>query len=204
MKKNLCNREKMVAELIAAGASARALTDPYSQDPTGKTPASIAASCGHKGLAGYLSEVSLTSHLSSLTMAEVELKNSAEVQAESTLDSISNTSLTTVDHQLPLKQTLAAVRNASQAAARIQSAFRAHSFRRRQAASTSATDSGDAYNFLSHDVYGLSAASKLAFRNTRDNNAAALSIQKKYRGWKGRKDFLAYRKKVVKIQVTYF
>lgn len=204
-KKSLCNREKMVAELVAAGASAGAVTDPYSQDPTGKTAASIAASCGHKGLAGYLSEVSLTSHLSSLTMAESELsKNSAEVEAERTLDSISNTSLTTVDHQLPLKQTLAAVRNASQAAARIQSAFRAHSFRRRQAASTSATDSGDAYNFLSHDVYGLSAASKLAFRNTRDNNAAALSIQKKYRGWKGRKDFLAYRKKVVKIQVTYF
>ncbi|KAL8113985.1 hypothetical protein AgCh_021046 [Apium graveolens] len=194
-------REKMVAELIAAGASAGAVTDPYSLDPTGKTPASIAASCGHKGLAGYLSEVSLTSHLSSLTMAESELsKNSAEVEAERTLDSISNTSLIAADHQLPLKQTLAAVRNASQAAARIQSAFRAHSFRRRQAASTSATDSGDAYNFFSHDVYGLSAASKLAFRNTRDNNAAALSIQKKYRGWKGRKEFLAYRKKVVKIQ----
>ncbi|XP_017235766.1 calmodulin-binding transcription activator 4 [Daucus carota subsp. sativus] len=195
-------REKMVAELLASGASAGALTDPYSQDPTGKTPASIAASCGHKGLAGYLSEVSLTSHLSSLTMAESEQsKNSAEVETERTLDSLSNTNLTAVDHQLPLKQTLAAVRNASQAAARIQSAFRAHSFRKRQAASTTATDdSGDAYSLLSHDVYGLSAASKLAFRNTRDTNAAALSIQKKYRGWKGRKDFLAYRKKVVKIQ----
>lgn len=193
----------MVAELLASGASAGALTDPYSQDPTGKTPASIAASCGHKGLAGYLSEVSLTSHLSSLTMAESEQsKNSAEVETERTLDSLSNTNLTAVDHQLPLKQTLAAVRNASQAAARIQSAFRAHSFRKRQAASTTATDdSGDAYSLLSHDVYGLSAASKLAFRNTRDTNAAALSIQKKYRGWKGRKDFLAYRKKVVKIQV---
>nr|ACU20745.1 unknown [Glycine max] len=45
--------------------------------------------------------------------------------------------------------------------------------------------------------------SKLAFRNSREYNSAAsaaLSIQKKYRGWKGRKDFLALRKKVVKIQ----
>ncbi|KAF2292928.1 hypothetical protein GH714_029910 [Hevea brasiliensis] len=42
--------------------------------------------------------------------------------------------------------------------------------------------------------------SKLFFHNARDSNSAALSIQKKYRGWKGRKDFLAFRQKVVKIQ----
>ena len=42
----------MVAALIASGASAGAVTDPNSLDPTGKTPASVAASSGHKGIAG--------------------------------------------------------------------------------------------------------------------------------------------------------
>ena len=50
-----CNREKMVAALLASGAFAGAVTDPTSQDRTGRTPAFIAASNGHKGLAGYLS-----------------------------------------------------------------------------------------------------------------------------------------------------
>lgn len=196
-------REKMVASLIASGASAGAVTDPSSRDPVGKTAASIASSCGHKGLAGYLSEVALTSHLSSLTLEESELsKGTADVEAERTISSISNTSATINEDQLSLKDTLAAVRNAAQAAARIQSAFRAHSFRKRQQreSGVSATTRGDEYGMLSNDIHGLSAASKLAFRNTRDYNSAALAIQKKYRGWKGRKDFLAFRQKVVKIQ----
>ncbi|KAL2510341.1 Calmodulin-binding transcription activator 4 [Forsythia ovata] len=197
-------REKMVAALIACGASAGVVTDPNAQDPTGKTPASIAAASGHRGLAGYLSEMALTGHLSSLTLEESELsKGSAALEAERTVNSISNTSSSTNEDQDSLKYTLAAVRNAAQAAARIQSAFRAHSFRKRQqreATVAIADASGDEYSTLSNDVHGLSAASKLAFRNTRDYNSAALFIQKKYRGWKGRKNFLAIRRKVVKIQ----
>ncbi|KAK4402629.1 Calmodulin-binding transcription activator 4 [Sesamum angolense] len=200
-------REKMVAALIASGASAGAVTDPNSQDRNGKTPASIAASCGHRGLAGYLSEIALTSHLSSLTLEESELsKGSAAVEAERTVNSLSetaNASSYSNEDQVSLKDTLAAVRNAAQAAARIQSAFRAHSFRKRQqreAAHSVVGASGDVYSILANDIHGLSAASKLAFRNTREYNSAALSIQKKYRGWKGRKDFLSLRQKVVKIQ----
>ncbi|KAI3452582.1 hypothetical protein Pfo_009246 [Paulownia fortunei] len=197
-------REKMVAALIASGASAGAVTDPNSQDPTGKTPASIAATCGHRGLAGYLSEVALTSHLSSLILEESELsKGSAALEAERTVNSLSKESSSANEDQVSLRHTLAAVRNAAQAAARIQSAFRAHSFRKRQqieATVASAGASGDEYSILANDIQGLSAASKLAFRNARDYNSAALSIQKKYRGWKGRKDFLALRQKVVKIQ----
>lgn len=193
-------REKMVAELLASGASAGAVTDPNAQDPTGKTPASIAATFGHKGLAGYLSEVALTTHLSTLTLEESELsRSSAEVEAERTVNTISNTNFVINEDQLSLKDTLAAVRNATQAAARIQSAFRAHSFRRRQQKEAVAYASGDEFDILGGDIPGFSAASKLAFRSTRDHNAA-LSIQKKYRGWKGRKDFLAFRQKVVKIQ----
>lgn len=196
----------MVASLVASSAFAGAVTDPSSQDPFGRTAASIASSCGHKGVAGYLSEVALTSHLSSLTLVESELsKGTADVEAEKTISSISNTSATTNEDQRSLKDSLAAVRNAAQAAARIQSAFRAHSFRKRQQreSAIATTASGDEYGILSNDILGLSAASKWAFRNTRDYNSAALAIQKKYRGWKGRKDFLAFRQKVVKIQVLY-
>ncbi|XP_015061240.1 calmodulin-binding transcription activator 4-like isoform X1 [Solanum pennellii] len=196
-------REKMVASLIASGAFAGAVTDPSSQDPFGKTAASIASSCGHKGVAGYLSEVALTSHLTSLTLEECDVsKGTADIEAEQTISNITTTSPVTHEDQLSLKDTLDAVRNAAQAAARIQSAFRAHSFRKRRLreAAHVATTCRDEYCILSNDVLGLSAASKLAFRNVRDYNSAALSIQRKYRGWKGRKDFLVFRQKVVKIQ----
>uniref|UniRef100_A0A1J3IFE7 Calmodulin-binding transcription activator 4 n=1 Tax=Noccaea caerulescens TaxID=107243 RepID=A0A1J3IFE7_NOCCA len=186
--------EKMVAALIASGASAGAVTDPSAQDPAGKTAASIAASNGHKGLAGYLSEVALTNHLSSLTLEETEnTRDSAQVQAEMTLNSISE--------QSPLGSdgTLAAVRNAAQAAARIQAAFRAHSFRKRQQREAAMAACLQEYGIYA-DIEGISAMSKLAFGNHRNYHSAALSIQKKYRGYKGRKDFLALRQKVVKIQ----
>ncbi|XVF85297.1 hypothetical protein PTKIN_Ptkin17bG0106300 [Pterospermum kingtungense] len=195
-------REKMLAALIASGASAGAVTDPTSLDPTGKTAASIAASSGYKGLAGYLSEVALTSHLSSLVLEESELsKGSAVLQADMAVNSISKGSLATSEDHLSLKDTLAAVWNAAQAAARIQNAFRAHSFRKRQQKENAAAAAKvDEYGISSDEIQGLSAMSKLAFGNARDYNSAALSIQKKFRGWKGRKDFLALRRKVVKIQ----
>ncbi|XP_057493927.1 calmodulin-binding transcription activator 4-like isoform X1 [Actinidia eriantha] len=197
-------REKMVAALIASGASAGAVTDPNPQDPTGKTPAYIAATSGHKGLAGYLSEVALTTHLSSLTLEENEKsKGLADVEAENAVNSISQRSLTTNEDEVSLKDTLAAVRNAAQAAARIQAAFREHSFRRRQqieAAAAAAAGSEYEYNILANDITGFSAASKLAFGNARDCNKAALAIQKKYRAWKGRKNYIAILQKVVKIQ----
>ncbi|XP_019180485.1 PREDICTED: calmodulin-binding transcription activator 4-like isoform X2 [Ipomoea nil] len=199
-------REKMVAALIASGASAGAVTDATKQDPIGQSPADIAALYGHKGLAGYLSEVALTTHLSSLTLEKSELaKGAAEVEAERTIGGISETGATTNEDQLSLNDTLAAARNAAQAAARIQAAFRAHSFRKRQqreaeATAAAAFATGDEYSILLNDIQGLSAASKLSFRNSRNYNSAALVIQKKYRGWKGRKDFLAFRRKVVKIQ----
>lgn len=118
----------MVAELLASGAYPGAVTDPSQKDPTGQTAASIAATYGHKGLAGYLSEVELTSHLSSLTLKESELsKCSADVEAERTVNSISTQNLVVEDH-LSLKDAIAAVRNAAQAASRIQAAFRAHFF----------------------------------------------------------------------------
>ncbi|KFK41134.1 hypothetical protein AALP_AA2G090200 [Arabis alpina] len=193
--------EKMVAALIASGASAGAVTDPSAQDPVGKTAASIAASNGHKGLAGYLSEVALTNHLSLLTLEETEnSKDFAQVEAERALNSISEQSPLGDEDQHSLKDTLAAVRNAAQAAARIQAAFRAHSFRKRQQREAAMAACLQEYGIYCADIEGISAMSKRAFGNVKNYHSAALSIQKKYRGYKGRKDFLALRQKVVKIQ----
>ncbi|KAK0593962.1 hypothetical protein LWI29_005789 [Acer saccharum] len=104
-------------------------------------------------------------------------RGSAEVEAEIAVHSVTNGSLSTNEDQLSLEDTLAAVRNAAQAAARIQSAFRAHSFRRRQQKDVSGADSSiDQYGIDSDDIPGLLAMSKLTFRNVRDYNSAALSI----------------------------
>ncbi|KAF5177856.1 Calmodulin-binding transcription activator [Thalictrum thalictroides] len=192
-------REKMVAALIAAGASAGAVTDPSSQDPVGKTPASIAATNGHKGLAGYLSEVALTSHLSSLKLEESDIsKGSAAEELGRMVESISQESISSTDDQLSLKESLAAVRKSAQAASRIQSFFRILSFKRRQ--------QREAVAACCHE-YGitpdeLAATSRLALGRFHDHilDKAALSIQKKYRGWKGRHEFLALRQKIVTIQ----
>ncbi|XP_057434203.1 calmodulin-binding transcription activator 4-like isoform X2 [Lotus japonicus] len=198
-------REKVVASLIASGASAGAVTDPNSQDPTGKTAASIAACNGHKGLAGYLSEVDLTSHLSSLTLEERDIaKGFSEFAAELT-SHLSKENLEVSEDQVSVANTLDAVRNAALAAARIQAAFRAHSFRKRkerEVVAAMASSSLDGYGIsaggIDDNIPALAALSKFGIRSLRDY--AALSIQKKYRGWKGRKEFLALRQKVVKIQ----
>ncbi|KAJ0959667.1 hypothetical protein J5N97_000678 [Dioscorea zingiberensis] len=85
---------------------------------------------------------------------------------------------------------------------RIQSAFRGSLFlwKRQQKAALSQ----DEYGMTQEEIHSLSAASKFhkTFHSARDQNfdKAALSIQKKYRGWKGRKDFLNLRQNVVKIQ----
>lgn len=53
------------------------------------------------------------------------------------------------------------------------------------------------------DLNEISNASKMhmPYGPKHDRNKAALSIQKKFRGWKGRKNFLTVRQHVVKLQV---
>ncbi|CAI8598063.1 unnamed protein product [Vicia faba] len=196
-------REKMAASLIAAGASAGAVTDPSSQDPNGLTAASIATSKGHKGLAGYLAEADLTCHLSSLTVEKCEVsKDSSELEAELTVSNLSNKYLEASDDEVSLKKTLGAVRNAAQAAALIQAAFRALSFRKRKE-EESARDYRNATRAAARIQTAFRAHS---FRKSReggcacDYTSAALSIQKKYRGRKARREFLVLRHKVVKLQ----
>lgn len=200
-------REKTVAALIANGALPGAVTDPTPQYPSGRTAADIAAANGHGGIAGYLAEASLTSHLSVLTLGENEIsKASAAVEADRAIESVTDRSsvqqtVGVTEDQLSLKDSLAAVRNSAQAAARIQAAFRAHSFRKRQQKSDGICNE---YGITEADIQGISAVSKIqrALHHHRDQklNTAATCIQRKFRGWKNRKEFLALRQHVVKIQ----
>ncbi|PKU82672.1 calmodulin-binding transcription activator 4-like isoform X1 [Dendrobium catenatum] len=191
-------REKMAAALLATGAFAGAVTDPTPQDPVGKTAGAIAAASGHNGLAGYLSEAYLTDYLYSI-------KGLTVVEDEKIVESISERSASVqvgeTEDALSLKDSLAAVRNAAQAAARIQAAFRAHSFKKRQEKEAM---NRDEYGMTSEEMHCL--ASSIKIQKTLNSypdqklDKAALSIQTKYRGWKGRKAFLSFRQRVVKIQ----
>lgn len=194
----------MVAALLAAGACPGAVTDPTSQDPLGKTAASISENSGYKGIAAYLSEAALTTHLSSLRIGESEGSlESTDLEAEKAWRSLSETTNqmhpSALEEQLSLEDSLAAVRNAEQAAARIQAAFRAHSFKKKQQELAARYDK---YYSSQEDIRGLSNALRFQSGGDSRKHREALCIQKKFRGWKGRRAFLSLRQNVVKIQVT--
>ena len=196
-------RERAVATLVHLGAAAGALTDPSPTFPSGRTPADLASSKGHKGISGFLAEYSLTSHLASLTMDDLEGDSGQETSGMQAVPTGSEQTATPgfnadVTDALSLKDSLNAVRNATQAADRIHLVFRMQSFQRKQLA---------AYE---DDEFGLSdqralslLASKASKAGQGDGSAhvAAIQIQKKFRGWKKRKEFLIIRQRIVKLQV---
>lgn len=197
-------RERTVSALINLEAAPGALTDPTPEFSAGHTPADLASSRGHKGIAGYLAESSLTSHLSNLSINENIMGSvSATLAGEKAVETVAERNVLQLEDggredQLSLKDSLAAVRNAAQAAARIQGAFRVHSFRRKQL-----VQYGD-------DKCGMSDEKALSYisvqRSSKLGNSdeplhtAAIRIQRKFRGWKGRKEFLIIRQRIVKIQ----
>ncbi|XP_061344118.1 calmodulin-binding transcription activator 3-like [Gastrolobium bilobum] len=197
-----CGRERTVASLISLGAAPGALTDPCPEHPSGRTPADLASANGHKGIAGYLAESFLSAHLSSLDLnLEVGENSGAKVVVQRALGH--NTAQVNDDeglsYELSLKDSLAAVCNATQAAARIHEVFRVRSFQRKQL-----TKYGDD-KFGISDEHALSLVTvnaKLNKVRQRDEpvHAAAIRIQNKFRGWKGRKEFLMIRQRIVKIQ----
>ncbi|KAE9454428.1 hypothetical protein C3L33_13667, partial [Rhododendron williamsianum] len=109
-------RERTVGFLMSLGAAPGALADPNPIYPSGRTAADLASSNGHKGIAGYLAESALSSHLTTL-----QLKDTIEGEAVE----ISGVKAVQTD-------SLAAVCNATQAAARIHQVFRVQSFQRKQ------------------------------------------------------------------------
>ncbi|KAG9157670.1 hypothetical protein Leryth_014195 [Lithospermum erythrorhizon] len=195
-------REETVAALVSLGATPGALTDPSAEFPLGRTPADLASANGHKGISGFLAESSLTTHLSSLTVTEakedISLTDSAAqgIQTVSERVAIPKTE-DNAPHDLPLKDSLAAVCNATHAAARIHQIFRIQSFHRKQLIEqeTNGLSSSD-----ENDLALLAAKAYRLGQGEGTDHGAALCIQKKYRGWKKRKEFLLIRQRIVKIQ----
>jgi calmodulin-binding transcription activator len=182
-------RERTVVALIALGAAPGALTDPTLDFPSGSTPADLASANGHKGISGFLAESSLTSHLQALDLKEA---NMGEISGLPGIGDVTErTSL-----QPAIGDSLGAVQNAAQAAARIYQVFRVQSFQRKQAAQYEDGKGGVS------DERALSLLSVKPSKPGQDPlHAAATRIQNKFRGWKGRKEFLLIRQRIVKIQV---
>ncbi|KAL3527718.1 hypothetical protein ACH5RR_012374 [Cinchona calisaya] len=195
-------RERTVASLISLGANPGALTDPTPKYPSGRTPADLASSNGHKGIAGYLAESALSSHLSSLKVKDDKDGYNGEISMAKAVQTVSERTATPtgdgdLPHGLSLKDSLAAVRNATQATARIHQVFRVQSFQRKQK-----EEYGDSRLGMSDEraLSLLSGKTKRAGQHVEPVHAAATRIQNKFRSWKGRKEFLQIRQRIIKIQ----
>ncbi|KAE8671519.1 Calmodulin-binding transcription activator 3 [Hibiscus syriacus] len=194
-------RERTVVSLISLGAAPGALTDPTPEYPLSRTPADLASANGHKGISGYLAEFDLSSRLLSLNMDKQGCNNTTDSRPDD-IQKIMERNTTPFSYEdasdgPSLKDSLDAVRNATQAAARIHQVFRVQSFQNRQL-----KEYGD-------DKFGMSderALSLIAVKSNKPGQhdervtAAAIRIQNKFRGWKGRKEFLIIRQRIVKIQ----
>ncbi|CAJ1938111.1 unnamed protein product [Sphenostylis stenocarpa] len=194
-----CGRERTVAFIISLGAAPGLLTDPCPEHPSGRTPADLASANGHKGIAGYLAESSLSAHLTTLDLNRDVGDHSATKVVKRIQNIAEVNDLDGLSYELSLKDSLAAVCNATQAAARIHQVFRMQSFQRKQL-----KEYGD-NKFGISDERALSLVKmnvKSHKSGPRDEpvHAAAIRIQNKFRGWKGRKEFLMIRQRIVKIQ----
>ncbi|KAJ6916966.1 calmodulin-binding transcription activator 3-like isoform X2 [Populus alba x Populus x berolinensis] len=193
-------RERTVASLIHLGAAPGALTDPTPKYPTSRTPADLASANGHKGISGFLAESALSAHLSSLNLEKQDGKAAecSGIQASETDSGCNATPVNDADlpSGLPLKNSLAAVCNATQAAARIHQVFRVQSFQKKQL-----KEYGDDKLGMSHErALSLIAVKSQKAGQYDEPVHAAIRIQNKFRGWKGRKEFLIIRQRIVKIQ----
>jgi calmodulin-binding transcription activator len=189
-------RERTV---VALGAAPGALTDPTTEFLSGSTPADLASTNGYKGISGFLAESSLTSHLQTLNLKEAMGSNASEISGLPGIGDVTERRVLPSAGGLQsesMGDSLGAVRNAAQAAARIYQVFRVQSFQRKQA---------DKYEDDSGEISDR-ALSLLSVKPSKPGqldplHAAATRIQNKYRGWKGRKEFLIIRQRIVKIQV---
>jgi hypothetical protein len=136
-------REQMIATLRSAGAESCLVTDPT---------ADLASKSGYKGLAAFLAEKSLVEHFSDMKVAG---------NATGSLQTTTDVAVVPGNfiEELYLKDTLSAFREAADAAARIQTAFREHSFKVRKKAVESSN--------LEIEAHDMIAGMKIqhAFRN---------------------------------------
>lgn len=189
-----CGRENTVAALLSAGAKPSLVTDPNSENPDGCMAADLASKNGHDGLAAYLAEKALITQFEDMKLAG---NISGSLQTENRFELVDPRDIS--EEELYLKDTLAAYRTAADAAGRIQTAFREHSFKLRAKAVEETSPEDEARSIV--------AAMKIqhAFRKfeTRKQMAAAARIQYRFRTWKIRKDFLNMRRQAIKIQSIF-
>ncbi|KAK8952798.1 Calmodulin-binding transcription activator 6 [Platanthera guangdongensis] len=194
-------RERMVAALLSAGANPSFVTDPSPENPGGLTPADLASEGGHDGLAAYLAEKGLAAHFEAMSLSgnissQPDLGTSKyQVRSEEDL----YTEMMMTEEEVCLKESLAAYRNAADAADRIQAAFRERTLKLQTAAVQLAKPEVEASKII--------GALKIqhAYRNhaRRRLMKAAARIQSHFRTWRARKDFLNMRRQAIMIQAVF-
>ncbi|KAL6990054.1 hypothetical protein U1Q18_015803 [Sarracenia purpurea var. burkii] len=189
-----CGRKNMVAALLSAGAKPNLVTDPKSENPDGCIAADLASKKGYDGLAAYLAEKALVGQFKDMTIA-----GNVSGSLQTSTPDLENNLGSLTEEELYLKDTLAAYRTAADAAARIQAAFREHSFKLRSKAVEISSPEDE--------IRSIIAAMKIqnAFRSyeTRKQMAAAARIQLSFRTWKIRRQFLNLRRQAIKIQAVF-
>lgn len=173
------------------------VADPSPNFPGGCTPADLASQEGYEGLGAYLAEKGLRAHFQAMAIS-----GNASSQLSYSADStgIENSYPENLSEQeLCLKDSLAAYRNAADAADRIQAAFRERSLKHQIKIAQSKSES-------EAEAAGIVAALKIqkAFKNhnRRKMMKAAVTIQGTFRTWQARKNFLNMRRQAVRIQVS--
>lgn len=113
----------MVASLLSAGANPSLVTDPTPDYPGGYTAADLADKQGFEGLAAYLAEKGITAHFKAMSLhGNIDSDTNSKSTSTSRPDDHLFTNLG--EEELCLKESLAAYRNAADAASKIQAAFR--------------------------------------------------------------------------------
>ena len=185
----------MVAALLSAGANPSLVTDPTAVAPGGYTPADLAAKQGYVGLAAYLAEKGLTAHFESMSLSQ----NTDRSPSRAKLTKVQSEKFENLTEQeLCLKESLAAYRNAADAASNIQAVLRDRTLKLQTKAIQ-----------LAHpeiQAAAIVAAMRIqhAFRNynKKKEMRAAARIQNHFRTWKVRRNFTNMRRQAIRIQVS--
>jgi calmodulin-binding transcription activator len=189
-------REKMVAALLSAGANPSLVTDPTPDAPGGYTAADLAARQGFDGLAAYLAEKGLTAHFEAMSLSKDTGRSPSRTKS---IKQQTKEFETLSEQEICLKESLAAYRNAADAANNIQAALRERTLNLRTKAIQLTKPENEAAAIV--------AAMRIqhAFRNYNRKKVlrAAARIQSHFRTWKIRRDFMNMRRQVIKIQVSF-
>ncbi|CAN6168130.1 unnamed protein product [Urochloa humidicola] len=188
-------REKMVAALLSAGANPSLVTDPTHDAPGGHTAADLAARQGFDGLAAYLAEKGLTAHFEAMSLS----KDKRSATRTQSIKQYSKEFENLTEQELCLRESLAAYRNAADAASNIQAALRERTLELQTKAIQLANPEIEAATIV--------AAMRIqhAFRNYNRKKMmrAAARIQSHFRTWQTRRNFMNMRRQAIKIQAAY-